>query len=184
MSRIVVRKRPGFSSLGLDISATSTGIVLLRSDAPKCKKPEVLLETAYAPTSAGMRRVEILSNHLLNLVQKQAPDRIVIEGYAISKFAGAVIQLVTVGAVVRYRMHTTGYRWLEPSPNELKKFVSGKGNVKKEHMMMEVLARWGHKSKNNDTADGYGLAAMGLAWSGFLDMTMPMREVVGKLQLC
>jgi Holliday junction resolvasome RuvABC endonuclease subunit len=177
--KISARKRPGLISLGLDISATSTGLTVLRSADPKCKAPEVLFEDAFQPKTKGMERCHQVADWVIGRVVDLGPDRITIEGYALGKFAGAAIAIVSVGAIVRYTL----YRRLEPSPTELKKFVTGKGGAKKEHMMMEVLSRWGHKSKNNDTADAYGLAALGLAWSGRLDMTHDMREIVGKQRL-
>jgi Holliday junction resolvasome RuvABC endonuclease subunit len=85
--------------------------------------------------------------------------------------------------VVRYFLRQCGYRWLEPAPTQVKKFVLGKQGEKSQ-MMLHVFKRWGYEPANDDIADGFGLAAIGLAHAGQLKgLTRPMLEVVGALKL-
>jgi len=172
-------------SLGLDISATSTGVVVLDAEEKFSAgvPPKVLVEKAIKPKTKGLERCSDVAGGVLEVMALHKLDIITIEGYALGRFSGASIQIVSVGAIVRYFVMQHGHKWLEPSPNELKQFVSGKGNSKKEAMMMHVLEKWGHVSKNNDTADAYGLACMGLAWRGKLKMTGPMSKIIGAMAL-
>ena len=51
-------------------------------------------------------------------------------------------------------------------------------------VMMEVLKRWGHESKTNNTADAYGLAALGLATKAKLGkLTLPQQAVLAALKI-
>ena len=50
---------------------------------------------------------------------------------------------------------------VEVPPSTLKKFVTGKGNAKKDQMMLAIYKRWGTEFDNNDAADAYALAQYG-----------------------
>jgi hypothetical protein len=51
-------------------------------------------------------------------------------------------------------------------------------------MMMYVLKRWNHVSIDNNTADAYGCAALGLTINNRLPgVTAEMRAIAGKLEL-
>lgn len=168
-------------SLGLDVSATSTGMVLLAA-ALNGGPPQVLLEETICPKTRGMERCSEIAAHVLAVLDEHHPERVVIEGYG-GAFKSSLIPLVEVGTVVRYFLRQCGYRWLEPAPTQVKKFVLGKQGEKSQ-MLLHVFKRWGFEPANDDTADGFGLAAIGLAHAGQLKgMTQPMREVVGILKL-
>jgi len=52
------------------------------------------------------------------------------------------------------------YRVVEPTV--LKRFVTGKGQGKKELMLKEVYKKWGADFDDNNLADAYGLARIAL----------------------
>ena len=56
---------------------------------------------------------------------------------------------------------------MEVAPTSLKKFVTGKGNAKKDLMLLSVYKRWGFDTTNDNKADAYGLAQFGRALLGF-----------------
>jgi hypothetical protein len=43
-------------------------------------------------------------------------------------------------------------------PMTLKKFISGKGNAKKDEIMLQIYKRYGVEINENNAADAYGLA--------------------------
>jgi crossover junction endodeoxyribonuclease RuvC len=171
-----------FVSLGIDCSATSTGIVVLEANADK---PKCLYEKIVAPKTLGIPRCTEHAQAVINAVEKFSPDRIAIEGYGGGgKFMGSIIKLVEVGTLVRFMLHAHEHRWLEPAPTQVKMFALGTGQGKKEQMMMQVFKRWGHEALNNDTADAYVLSCIGLGHAGRLSgMTQKMIEVLGTLKL-
>jgi crossover junction endodeoxyribonuclease RuvC len=53
------------------------------------------------------------------------------------------------------------YHYLMVAPTALKKFITGKGNAKKELMLMKIFKRYGLEFENNNLADAYALARYG-----------------------
>lgn len=173
-------------AMGLDVSATCTGLVVLEiAEGAKARTPELRRERRIRkPLVAGDRfsRCSEIVETVLEEVQGTGPGVLVIEGYALGRFNGANIVSVEIGTVVRWFLRQHDRRWLEPTPTQLKRFVLGKQGGKPQ-MVAGVQARWGHKAMNHDTADAYGLACIGLAWAGCLSgLTQDMVEVSGSLK--
>lgn len=173
------------TALGIDPSTSSTGVILLQGDketAPVCLRENIV----KAPSKLkGMDRHRHLVTGMMEIIHETQPDRIVIEGYSLNmKNASSVVPLVELGGLLRFMMYLDELQWLDPRAPELKKFVTGKGTAPKEAMMMHVLKRWGHEPQNNDTADAYGLACMGLLHVGALsNATKEQRKVIGAVPL-
>lgn len=68
------------------------------------------------------------------------------------------------------------------APQQLKKFVTGKGNTKKEMMPKEVFKRWGEDFNDVNLAEAYGLARMAYAYESNPEMTAFQREVMTALE--
>ncbi len=171
-------------SLGIDASTNCTGLVVLTGNGTKI--PTLLCEAQIKyPKLSGMDRHKAIVLDVLTFVHSHQPDVIVIEGYSLNmKNASSVVPLVELGGLIRFMLHLDGLSWLDPRAGEVKKFVLGKGVGPKDQIMMFVLKRWGHTSKDNNTADAYALACMGLAHSNQLPgITEEMRKVVGNLKL-
>lgn len=171
-------------SIGVDLSTKATGVLVLEST--ETAKPIVLCEYTIKPKDlTGIERSSYICQEVLTVLHQYSPDVIVVEGYSLNmRNASSVIPLVELGGLLRFLLHLDGLAWLDPRATELKKFITGKGNVEKDMIMMCVLQRWGHASANNNTADAYGLACMGLAYKGKLPgLTKDMINVIGKLSL-
>lgn len=169
-------------SLGLDVSATSTGMVLVQLSAP-APKPNVILHKTICPKTRGMERCSDVACEILPSLQQYKPERVVVEGYA-GRFKASLIPLIEVGTVVRYFLRQLGYRWLEPAPTQVKKFVLGTGVGEKSLVMQQVLKRWAFEAPNDDIADAFALGCIGLGHAGLLTgLTQPMIEVIGGLKM-
>lgn len=167
-------------SLGIDASATATGLVVLRGNG---KQPTLLHAETVSVQSKGLQRCSDIAERLLAVLDKFSPDRVSIEGYGFAN-KNSLVTLVEVGTILRYFLRQKGFRYLEPAPNALKKFVLGTGQGKKDKMMLHVFKRWGYEAPNDNLADAYGLACIGLAHVGQLHgLTKPMLEVVCALAL-
>ncbi|MCL4743809.1 MAG: crossover junction endodeoxyribonuclease RuvC [Burkholderiaceae bacterium] len=172
------------SSLGIDLSTSATGLVLLRENG--APRPDLLHEEEIKPDKVtGVERSRFIVAHVMELIHGRKPDKIMIEGYSLNmKKASSVIPLVEVGGLLRFMLHLDGFAWYDPRAAEVKKFATGKGNTTKAQMMMHVLKRWGHESKSDNTADAFALAALGLAQANRLPgITMEMRKIAGSLPL-
>lgn len=171
-------------AVGIDPSIHNTGVVVLGESGSKLP-PECLLESIIQHKKLlGIPRLMAICHDVMYIVHSFNPQAIVIEGYSLNmKNATSVIPLVELGSMLRFMMHLDGLEWYAPKAPTLKKFVTGKGNSPKDHVMMHVLKRWGHTSKSNDTADAYGLACMGLLIEGaLLDYTQEQDKIISEIQ--
>lgn len=113
---------------------------------------------------AGFDRVYAATLWLKSLLDAHTPDIVVIEGYAYGN-QFTIVTLVELGTALRMALHVRGYSWYTCPPTVLKKFVCGKGTVKKEQILLEVYKHWNIAFSSSDEADSFGLAMMGLSLS-------------------
>ena len=66
-------------------------------------------------------------------------------------------------------------------PTVLKKFVTGKGNSKKDEMRLGAYKRWAFEDKSDDVVDAYCLAQMGLYKHGLSLPTNAQKEAIIKM---
>lgn len=143
--------------LGLDPS-TKTGAVVLDDSGAVLYKHEWLTD----PREDTLYRANEQANHLLDLINLHEPDLIVIEDYIRNfKNPNVAIQLITMGAILRYFLREMDYPWVEVAPTAMKKFVTGAGNSNKEDIKLNVYKLWGFEHKSNNVVDAYALAQMG-----------------------
>jgi crossover junction endodeoxyribonuclease RuvC len=168
-------------SLGIDLSTSKTGLVLLQASLGV---PKVLAEKLIVGKGTGMARVRSVITEIMEFIHGNPHDCIVIEGYSLNtKNSASIIPLVEIGGALRLMFHLDGLKWLDPRATELKKFVTGKGNSPKEIVMMNVLKRWGYEAQDNNMADAYGCACVGLAFRNKLQgATLEQRKLVGGLE--
>lgn len=177
----MIEKKP-ITSMGIDLSATATGLVTLRETGSAI--PETLWEMEVkSKGSTGVTRAKEVVTVIMEAVHSQNPDKIVVEGYSLNtKNASSIIPLVEIGGLLRFMLHIDGLKWYDPRASEVKKFATGKGNTPKDKVMMHVLKRWNFEAATNNTADAYVLAAMGLAQANRLPgITLDMRKIAGSM---
>ena len=169
--------------MGIDLSTTATGLVMLEASGQK--HPKLLLEREIKCTEAiGIARRKSIVTDIMMEIHERQPDRIVLEGYSLNmRNASSVVPLVEIGGLLRFMLHIDGLQWFDPRASEVKKFATGKGNTPKDKVMMFVLKRWGHESMTNNTADAYVCACMGLAQANRLpEITLEMRQISGAMK--
>lgn len=69
------------------------------------------------------------------------------------------------------------------APTSLKKFLTGKGNAKKEDMKLHVYKRWGKECETNDEADAYSLMMLGRYYLGEFEPTEAQQAVLSKIKV-
>ena len=94
------------------------------------------------------------------LLDEYDVELVSIEGYAMNG-GFTIIQMVTIGAMLRAAFFRKGVEWFEIPPKKLKQLITGKGTATKADMSQHVLRRFGIKPKNNDIADAIALAMVG-----------------------
>ena len=146
-------------SLGIDLSLTGTGLVVLDHQGNTVHR-QVLGTKASLDM---MERCSIIAGRVLELIDMHEPDAICIEDYAVGKFGGSAIAGISVGAIVRYFFRQKGIDYWLVNAGTLKAFATGTGAAKKEQVMMACYKKWKFEAIDNNEADAYVLARIGLA---------------------
>jgi len=162
--------------LGLDPS-TVTGFVLLESTDGQAINVVYSGEISF-PGETGIRRIQSIGQRIKDDLTGFQPDLVVIEGYGFANRHSLVI-MVEIGTVMRLALHEAKIKWAVAAPTQLKKFVSGKGNMKKDGIMLEVYKQWGFEGTDNE-CDAFGLAALGL-YAGCADLDPHLKAEQRKL---
>lgn len=152
--------------LGLDLS-TKAGIAVCSGDPTTGDRARVVhtLRPTF-PKLSGMARVNAIASTIQETIAEYKPAFVIAEGYAVSKFGGAVIALHEVGAVVRFFLWQEELPYFDVSPTTIKKFVMGSGAASKDQMILGVFKKYDYTPATNDEADAVGLAMFGLALAG------------------
>ena len=147
-----------FKVAGVDPSMTATGIAVLHSSG----KEEVSIiksrKAGDTPKDETVRLVA-LAGEIYEAVE--GCDMVAIEGLAfMARNTTALCQLAALNYMLRAMLVEGGMAFAVVAPGSLKKFTTGRGNAKKDEMMMEVYRRWGFAAKQSDAADAYALAKL------------------------
>ena len=152
--------------LGLDISLTSTGVVAIENGkiiSQKLVRPKDMIGRKKAREIRIIRdliMVEVLKHNKKN-------TKIMIEDFAYGvlymkvngkPICGSVFEMGGLGYAVQIKLLEYGYEYQLTEPTTLKKWVTSKGNAKKEQMLKEAYKRWGVDFDSNDICDAYCLA--------------------------
>lgn len=146
--------------MGVDTS-TKTGYVIL-DDEGEVVNVGVL---SWKPELNRFARYHKYVRGITALVDAYGVDLVVIEGYS---FAGKFNNSLQyeLGACIRMGLFEEEVPFVEVPPTNLKKFVTGKGNSKKDLMLLNVYKRWEFDTEDDNEADAYGLAKFGRALLG------------------
>jgi len=139
--------------LGIDPS-TKMGLIVLDN-----KKGVIttIHEQVYSSKNKGMQRLGDIGGCIIDMLKQFNPDLIGLEGYSFgSKFNHEITY--SVGTVIRYFLWQSEYDYTVIPPSTLKKFVTGKGNSKKDLMLLGVYKNWGYDTTDDNLSDAYGLA--------------------------
>ena len=146
--------------MGVDTS-TKTGYVVLDD------KGDVAISGVlhHKPQADRFTRFAHYTREIAELVDAYGVDLVVIEGYSFAgKFNNAL--QYELGACIRMILYEQDVPYIEVPPTSLKKFVTGKGNAKKDLMLLNVYKRWEYDTEDDNEADAYGLAQFGRAITG------------------
>lgn len=141
--------------LGIDPSLTATALVRLDEEDSFATQ---LVRSKYD----GPRRLIEIEQVVLK--EAQAVDLVAIEGYAFGAQASREA-LGELGGVLKCGLYRAGIPTIVVPPTVAKKFVTGRGNAKKDEMRLAVYKKWGVDEQGLRTADevdAYVLARIAL----------------------
>jgi len=124
-------------------------------------------------------RVNAIAADVMDVVARNQPDLVVIEGYGFGQMA-SIVTLAEIGSTIRFLLWQNDQPFMDVPPSSLKKFLTGHGNAKKEMMILHVFQQYGVTVKTNDEADAIALAMFGLCAAG-VKFTTAQRETVSSI---
>lgn len=148
-------------SLGIDQSLTGFAVTALTLSDPK-----KYLTWVYKSPYFGIERLvdirQFLFDTLDYLSENNGIDDVAMEGTVLASHSALV--LGELSALVKltiydYFDNSTRFPLMVP-PMTLKKYAAGKGNAKKQEMLLQMYKRWGVEFNDDNAADSYALARL------------------------
>jgi crossover junction endodeoxyribonuclease RuvC len=163
--------------VGIDPS-TKTGFVILQHGGEVEIAKEITSKVEKDPQRFMDLAVQI-KKHLLET------DVICIEGFSYgSKGAGVSVQY-GIGWIIREELVRNGFTYHDVPPSSVKKFATGKGNAKKDAMVLPIYKKWGFEHKSDNVRDAFVLAQIANEFENTnpeLGLTEYQKEVMKNLK--
>lgn len=141
--------------MGLDPSS-NTGYAILDEDGNLVKAGVI----HYKPEADRFARYEKYERKIKGYIADYDVDLVIVEGFS---FAGKFNNSFQyeLGTVYRMMLYKHDIAFVEVPPTTLKKFITGKGNSKKDMILLGVYKNWDFDPTDDNEADAYGLAQFG-----------------------
>jgi len=147
--------------VGLDMSLTSTGIAILSSNKIELTYNIVTNNSQF---DSRIARLKFIVDDVFRVLSDYPSENTVvtIEHYAMHLFNSAY-NLAELGGILRYLLYLKGYTYIEAPPTTIKKFVTNKGNAKKEDVKLALYKNYGvdFEGEVNDISDSFAVAIYG-----------------------
>ena len=143
---------------GLDLSLVGTGVMIL-DEAGKIIHQELITTT---PKQEIEERILDIEESVIDFFSGDKLAIAYVEGLAFGARGQAMLQLAGLHYYVRIALRLEGVNFKVIAPPTVKKFVTGKGNAKKELMLLRVYKKWGESFNDNNLCDAYSLARLAL----------------------
>lgn len=155
-------------SIAIGIDQSLTGFAMAAVDMVRPDQYEIWVYKS--PYSGVERLVDIhdwIRQKLWFLEEDQGNfiEHTAMEGSVLASFSA--LKLGELAATVKLCLYSyfKPYNEIAASPLQvppmtLKKYVAGKGNAKKQEMLLQTYKRWGIELNDDNAADAYGLARL------------------------
>ena len=143
--------------VGIDHSFNGSGIIILDKDA--CIVESILYKSKGENDIEKLVDIESRISFIPNIISL---NRVYIEAPSISSKGANALQMGALHYMIATFLFKNNITFKAIEPTKLKKFVTGKGNSKKELMLLNVYKKWGVEFNDNNLADAYSLARMAL----------------------
>lgn len=137
---------------GIDPS-TFTGIVGLDEQGNVIEQVELVLENGIDSTT---EEIWDYATDIVNLVPVSSV--VALEGFSFGSKGQGVSTQFGIGFAIRFQLLQKNIKVYEPTPTQVKKFATGKGNVNKEAMVLPIYKHWDFEHDSNNVRDAFVLA--------------------------
>jgi Holliday junction resolvasome RuvABC endonuclease subunit len=158
-------------TIGIDQSLTGFALTAMNLD-----EPAHYITWVYKSPYKGVQRLDDIQTWMFDKFEELKKDHtfydVAMEGTVLASHSALV--LGELAATVK--LFFFEYFWdthhfaiapdqklrtpLQIPPMTLKKFAAGKGNAKKQEMLMQIFKRWGIEFNDDNAADSYALARL------------------------
>lgn len=165
-------------TLAIDQSLTCSGYAYMEGTTLKVGRimPKAL---------KGVQRLSFIERVILDLFDESKADSLIMEGYAMGA-RGRVFNLGELGGVIKLAAFAADIPVLVVPPSTLKKWVTGKGNAKKEVMIAAVKKKWYKEVSSDDVADAVALYYFGELYyehAGKRRKSREIRDMIGRCEV-
>jgi crossover junction endodeoxyribonuclease RuvC len=144
--------------IGIDPSYSNTGLIVLNEDDEIEKQEEYHFNPKGTDTEDRLILVKEQLIFPIMTMNNEEPIKVCLEGPSYNSKGKYILQMGALNFFIRYWFRVLKIDYTVLTPNELKKFVTGKGNCKKDLILLKVFKKWNVEFSSNDLADAYGLA--------------------------
>jgi crossover junction endodeoxyribonuclease RuvC len=113
--------------------------------------------------------------------QLEPNDVVAIEGFSYGSKGKGVSFQYGLGWIIRHVLIERGYEYTEVPPTSVKKFATGKGNTKKDEMVLPIYRKWGFEHTSDNVRDAFVLAQMAKGIYDSSDLTEYQKEALKKV---
>ena len=145
--------------VGLDPSMRGTGIIVLDQDGEIIEKK---LFSCKDPSGMIEKELVNYENEICFITNMVNREVVYMEGPAYQATGQRILQMGAIHFLTRVLFFKSGVNFKVIAPGTLKKFVTGKGNTKKDLMLLKTYKKWGVEFEDDNLCDAYGLARMAL----------------------
>jgi Holliday junction resolvasome RuvABC endonuclease subunit len=150
-------------AVGIDQSLTGFALTVLNT-----ADPNQFITWVYKSPYFGVERLadirQWLTDHLDYCEDNWTISDIAMEGTVLASHAALVLGELSATvrlAIFDFFEEGDDRRFpLKIPPMTLKKYAAGKGNAKKQEMLLQIYKRWGIEFNDDNAADSYGLARL------------------------
>lgn len=138
---------------GLDLSLRHSGLVIAETDDFAVIDDAPVL----AKKLRAGERLQYLRDTICEALDEYGVEIVLMEGYGFGA-KNKAHSLGEAGGVIKLAILEMGIPIVIVPPSVLKKFLTGKGNAKKDLMILHVYKKWAYETEDDNTADAYTLA--------------------------
>ncbi len=144
--------------IGIDPSLTNTGILVLNNELKIIYKK--LIKTN--PNEIIEKRINEIIDNIKSIFALLKSNNIYIniEGLSFNSKGCSIAELSALHYSIRLYLYDNNIKYDITPPTILKKFCTGKGNCKKELILLNVYKKFNEEFDDNNLADAYTLARM------------------------
>jgi Holliday junction resolvasome RuvABC endonuclease subunit len=152
-------------SVGIDQSLTGFAVTFLQ-----VSDPNQFVTYVYKSPYNGVQRLKDISEWLMEKLESFRDHYIfdvAMEGTVLASQSAlvlgelsATVKLTIWDYFAEYEKQPHLQTPLQIPPMTLKKYAAGKGNAKKQEMLLQIYKRWGIEFNDDNAADSYALARL------------------------